>query len=78
MSEDLEIRLRAFSDAAVEFSRVVDSAAETGPVELLRRLERVMPTLHQRLLELPKVTLGDRDEDIPDPSMKNGQRFIKL
>jgi hypothetical protein len=68
MSEDLEIRLRAFSDAAVEFSRVVDGAATAGPVELLRRLEGVLPTLHQRLLELPKVTLGERDDDIPDPS----------
>jgi uncharacterized protein DUF5063 len=68
MSEDLETRLRAFSDAAAEFSRVVDDATATGPVELLRRLERVLPTLHQRLLELPKLTLGERDEDIPDPS----------
>jgi hypothetical protein len=68
MSEDLETQLRAFSDAAAEFSRVVDDATATGPVELLRRLERVLPTLHQRLLELPKVTLGEGDEDIPDPS----------
>jgi hypothetical protein len=68
MSEDLETRLRAFSDAVVEFSAVVDGAAATDPVQLLRRLERVLPTLHQRLLELPNVILGERDDDIPDPS----------
>src|ERR1700694_3540111 len=68
MGEDLEIRLRAFSDAALVFCGVVDDAATTNPVNLLRRLERVLPPLHQRLLELPKVTLGERDDDIPDPS----------
>ena len=68
MIEDLEARLRAFSDAPVEFCGVVDGAAATGPVQLLRRLERVLPDLHQRLLELPKVTLGERDDDIPGRS----------
>ncbi len=68
MSEDLETKLRAFSDVAVEFSAVVDGAASTGPVELLRRLEGVLPYLHQRLLDLPRVTLGERDNDIPDRS----------
>src|SRR6266478_4856 len=68
MSEDLESRLTAFSDAAVEFCGVVDSPAANGPVQLLRRLERVLPVLHQRLLELPKVVLGERDDDIPGRS----------
>jgi hypothetical protein len=67
MSENLETRLRAFSDAAAEFSDVVD-AAGTGPAQFLRRLERVLPALHQLLLELPTVTLGERDDDIPEPS----------
>jgi hypothetical protein len=68
MGEGLEIRLRAFSDAALEFCSVVDDAATTDPVSLLTRLERVLPPLHLRLLELPKVTLGEREDDIPDPS----------
>jgi Domain of unknown function (DUF5063) len=68
MSENLEIRLRAFSDAAFEFCGVVDAAAAIEPVQLLGSLERVLATLHQRLLELPMLRLGERDEDIPDPS----------
>ena len=68
MSEDLETRLRTFSDASVEYCRVVDGAAATGPVQLLRSLELVLSVLHQRLLELPKVELGERDDNIPDPS----------
>jgi enamine deaminase RidA (YjgF/YER057c/UK114 family) len=68
MSENLDARLRAFSDTAVEFCRVVDAAAGTDQVQLLKHLERVLPALHQRLLELPKVDLGERDEDIPERS----------
>lgn len=68
MSEDLDTQLEAFTDAAMEFCGVVDRAASTSPLQLLKRLERVLPTLHQRLLELPKVSLGERDDDIPEPS----------
>jgi hypothetical protein len=68
MREDLETRLRAFTNAALEFRGVVESAAATGPVQLLKRLERTLPALHQRLLELPQVTLGEHDEDIPSRS----------
>jgi uncharacterized protein DUF5063 len=68
MSKDLETRLRAFSDAALEFLSVVEGATGTDPLHLLRRLERVLPALHQRLLELPTVKLEERDDDIPDPS----------
>jgi hypothetical protein len=70
MSEDLQIRLSAFSDAALGFCTVIDGAAAIGPVQLLRRLERALPVLHQRLLELPKVTLGERDDDTPGRSDK--------
>jgi hypothetical protein len=68
MSEDLETRLRAFSETALEFCGVVDGSVATDPIQLLRSLERVLPALHQRLLELPTLKLGERDEDIPDPS----------
>lgn len=68
MSENLETQLRAFTDVALEFCGAVDSAAVTRPVELLMRFERILPALHQRLIELPQVALGDRGDDIPEPS----------
>jgi Domain of unknown function (DUF5063) len=68
MREDLETRLRAFSDAAVEFCGVVDRPAANGPLQLLRRLRRVLPARQQRLLELPKVVWGERDDEIPGRS----------
>src|SRR6202007_1111994 len=67
-NEDLETRLRAFSETALEFCRVVEGSVATDPIQLLRSLERALPALHQRLLELPTLKLGERDEDIPDPS----------
>jgi hypothetical protein len=77
MSEDLEAPLRAFSEAAVDFCGVVDGSAATDPAHLLKSLEQVLPALHQRLLELPKVTLGERDDDFPTRQTMNGQPFIK-
>jgi hypothetical protein len=70
MRENLETQLRAFTDVALEFCGVVDNAAVTRPVELLQLFERTLPALHQRLLELPKVALGERDDDIPGPSQE--------
>jgi len=68
MNEDLESRLKAFTNAALEFCDVVERAAAIGPVQLLRRLEPTLSALHQRLLELPQVALGERDDDIPGRS----------